>query len=83
MKKVYLSSDEEVVYSKHLRLLEQKAKAHDEYLSATQYMTGYMQVTNELLHNTHDPVYVARLKGRIEAIASFDRAIADRAWRGD
>ena len=64
-----------------------KEQAHDDYMSATQYMTGYMQRTKELLDTAleaGDGIEAERMKGRIEAVVSFNRAVYDRAWlRGE
>jgi hypothetical protein len=64
--------------------LRRKERAHDDYLRAVEYMTGYMQQTKNQLQDALDmdgrthPV-AERMRGRIEAITIFDQRIVDLA----
>lgn len=86
MKKVYLHGDETVVSKAYLERMEQRAQAEEAYRRAVEWCVGYMSTTRRILQDADvngDDLKEQRMRGRIEAITAFDKAVVQFASEAD
>lgn len=85
MKKVYISRSETIIPLRYLEEMEKRAQLEAAYRLAVVQMTGYMAGVRRELDavkgrtDVESRVYAARLRGRIDAVAQFDKAVVEAA----